>query len=291
MMRAVGCGLLAVTVLLVACGRAAGPEDVALEYGRAIYASDAETAWRLISEADRQVQDKPTFRRQQQALQGLARDVVRQLAGYITATPVTTTITGDRATVTLRFRLPDANAPTVRTLMLDWDEKRLAALSAGAHERIAARLGDLHARAELPAIEGDETIELVREHGRWHVFLNWAGGVHVAFTASVDPALPLDVSVSPSSVVLAPGERVRVTVTAKNTDAHEVTTRVSHRIEPDAEAHHLALLQCPLLLPARLAPGGTEEYDSEYLLLAEVPAGVRAFTVTYRFPAVSARRP
>jgi hypothetical protein len=291
MTRAVGCGLVAASVLLAAFGRAARPEDVALEYGRAIYASDAEAAWRLISEADRQVKDKPTFRRQQQALQGLTRDAVRQLAGYITATPVTTTIAGDRASVTLRFRLPDANAPTVRTLMLDWDEKRLAELSAGAHERLAARLGDLHARAELPAIEGDETIELVREYGRWHVFLNWAGGVRVAFTASVDPALPLDVNVTPSSAVLAPGERVRVTVRAKNTDAHEVTTRVTHRIEPDAEAHHLALLQCPLLLPARLAPGGTEEYDSEYLLLAKVPAGVRAFTVTYRFPAVSARRP
>jgi hypothetical protein len=117
MTRAFGCGRLAASVLLVACGRASGPEDVALEYGRAIYASDAEAAWRLISEADRQVQDKPTFRRQQQALHGLTRDAVRQLAGYITATPVKTTITADRATVTLRFRLPDANAPTVRALM------------------------------------------------------------------------------------------------------------------------------------------------------------------------------
>ena len=49
MTRAFGCGLVAASVLLVACGRAAGPEDVALEYGRAIYASDAEAAWRLSS--------------------------------------------------------------------------------------------------------------------------------------------------------------------------------------------------------------------------------------------------
>jgi hypothetical protein len=283
--------LIIACALLAACGRPVGPEPVALAYGRAMYANDADAAWPLISETDRRVKDEPTFRRQQRDLQGFTRDAVRQLARYVTATPVTTSITGDRATVTLRFRLPDANAPAVRTLMLDWDEHELNTLSAEQRQRIAARLEDLHTRGELPTLEGDETMELVRERGQWQVFLNWAGGVHVAFAAAVDPALPLDVRVSPSSAVLAPGERVRVTVRARNSGTREVTTRVTHRIEPDAEAHHLALLRCPLLLPVRLAPGASDEYESEYILLADAPATVRAFTVAYRFPATQARMP
>lgn len=276
---------IAASVLLAACGRPTGAEDVALAYGRAIYANDAEVAWRLISDADRRVKDEATFRRQQRELQGFTRDAVRQLAGYTTATPVKTTITRDRATVTLRFRLPDANAPAVRRLMLDWDEDELNKLSAADHQRISARLRDLHTRGRVPTIEGDETMELVREAGRWRVFLNWAGGVRVTFTASVDPALPLTVTISPASVVLAPGERVRVSVRARNTGGQEATTRVTHRIEPEAEAYRLALLRCPLLLPVRLAPGGVDEYESEYLLLADTPAAVGTLTVTYRFPA------
>jgi hypothetical protein len=81
---------------------------------------------------------------------------------------------------------------------------------------------------------------------------------------------------------------VRVSVTVKNTGSREITTRVSHRIAPEPDASHLALLQCPLLLPVRLAPGAAQEYESEYMLLADAPAGVKAFTVTYRFPSVGA---
>jgi hypothetical protein len=91
---------------------------------------------------------------------------------YITARPLQTTITGDRASVTLRFRLPDANAPAVRDLMHDWDEGRLNRLAAHDRRRITARLEELHAQGALPTIEGDETMELVREGDGWKVFLN-----------------------------------------------------------------------------------------------------------------------
>jgi cytochrome c oxidase assembly protein Cox11 len=117
------------------------------------------------------------------------------------------------------------------------------------------------------------------------VFLNWAGGVRVTFDAAVDPGLSLDVTISPASIVLARGERVRVSVRATNSGGRELTTRVSHGIEPATEANHLALLQCPLLVPVRLAAGESGEYESEYFLLADVPEGVKGFTVTYRFPA------
>jgi hypothetical protein len=85
---------------------------------------------------------------------------------------------------------------------------------------------------------------------------------------------------------------VRVTVRARNTGRGEVTTRVVHRVEPPHRADALALLQCPLLVPVRLAPGETREFVSEYLLLPDAAADVAALDVVYRFPAgVASRTP
>ena len=284
--------VLSVTVaLLGGCPLTTAPEDVAREYVRSLYANDSEGLWRLISTDDRRVKNEATFRRQQRDFHGFARDALRQLADYMTATPVKVSIAGDRATVTLRFQLLDANAPEILGLLHDWDEDRLSKLTPADRRRIATRLEELLRKGRLPIIEGDQTIELVREAGGWKVFRNWAGGVLVTFSATVDSGLPLDVTVSPSSIALAPGERVRVSIRARNIGGREVMTRVKHRIEPQADANHLALLQCPVLLPTRLGPGAAQEYESEYLLLADVPTGVKAFKVNYRFPAAEASQP
>jgi hypothetical protein len=270
--------------LLASCGRATPPDEVALAYGRAVYANDPEAIWNLVSEADRRAKDEATVRRQQRELRGFVREVVHQLAAFIVASPVRVTINGERASVTLRFRLPDANAPPLKALLHDWDEDRLNALADRERARIRARLAALHRQRTLPLIEGDETIALVREGGGWRVFLDWAGGVRVRFEVAVDPILPLQVTVTPAAAILAPGERLRVTVRATNTGQREITTRVGHRIAPEAQANHLALLQCPLFVPVTLVPRETQEFVSEYLLLADVPADTRALAVTYRFP-------
>ena len=107
--------------------------------------------------------------------------------------------------------------------------------------------------------------------------------MQVRFGTAVDRGQPLEVTVTPASAVLVPGEHIRVTVRARNSDRREVTTRVGHRIEPEAHRSSLALLLCPLFIPVTLAPGEAREFLSEYLLLADVPAAARTFTVTYHF--------
>lgn len=276
--------LVASALLFQACARTEPPEAVALEYGRAVYANDAETIWRLVSAEDRRVKDEATLQRQQRELRPFTREVVGRLASFITATLVKTAAAGNRATVTLTFRLPDANAGAIRALVHDWDEQRLDGLPEAERARIREHLDRLHRDRQLPTIEGDETIELVREAADWKVFLNWAGGVRVRFDAAVDGRVPLEVTITPASAVLAPGERLRVTVRARNPGGREVTTRVGHRIEPETHASYLALLQCPLFVPVTLGPGEAREFASEYLLLGTVPADAKAFGVTYRFP-------
>jgi len=284
--RYVAIGLLALVIggTATGCSRNPGPEEVALTYGRALYAADSDTMWRLLSDADRRQKDFTTFRGQQLALEGFARDALGRLSRHITATSVKTSVTGDSASVTLKFRLPDANAPLISTLMYDWDETRLDRLGDADRTRIRERLDALAREGTLPIVEGDETIELVRENGRWRVFLNWAGAIHVTFAAATDPGMPIDARVTPAATVMAPGERLRVRVTTRNTTAREMTTRVKHRTEPQSAERYLALLQCPLLVPVRLAPGESKDFVSEYLLIADVPPTVKAVTVTYRFP-------
>jgi cytochrome c oxidase assembly protein Cox11 len=165
----------------------------------------------------------------------------------------------------------------------EWDERRLNALSRPEQEAIARELDQLHRAGKIPLLEGEETFELVREGRHWRVFLDWARGVRVRFDTASQAAIPLELTVSPVEVLVKPGERVRVTVRAKNLSAREIVTRVGHRIEPKAEAHSLALLRCPLFFPVTLAPGQVEEFLSEFVLAKDLAPETIRFDVTYVF--------
>lgn len=276
-------GFLAILVLLSGCARETGPEAVALEYGRALYARDLSQAYRFISSEDRRVKDEQTFRQERGAASGFALEVARQVASFIEAAPVEKTISGARATVNLKLRLPNANAPEIAALVFEWDERRLNDLSQTERRQIMKKLDQLHQAQKIPMLEGEETFKLAREGSGWRVFLNWAGGVRIRFRTAMQEVIPLQVAVSPEEILLMPGERVQVTVRAKNLSTRDIVARVHHRIEPKAAADSLALLQCPLFLPVTLEPGQTEEFLSEYFLLKDVPEEAKQFDVTYAF--------
>lgn len=273
-----------VFIVLAGCARSPGPEETALAYGRALYANDGDAIWNLASENDRRAKDLAAFRQQQQIVDGFARELLAQLGEYVTATPVATTVTGDRARVTLKFHLPDANARIISDLAHDWDEKALDALPADGRRRVRAALEKLHRDRAIPVVEGEESFDLVRERAEWRMSLNWADGVHVTFAAVHDPGLPLRIAIEPASTTVTRGERIRVTLSVTNTGDREVESRVQHRTQPESASSHLALLHCPLLIPVRLAPGETRDFVSEYLLLADSPVALKSLDVTYAFP-------
>jgi len=270
-------------LFLVGCARSPAPEDVAVEYGRAIYRYDATAIYRLASAADRRAKDEETVRAQVGGPTGFALDIIRHLALFMEAKPVDTRLSGNRATVSLKLTLPDANAPEIRTLAHDWDETALDALADGERAQVLRKLDELHQRRTLPVVEGQETFELVKEGGGWRLVLDWGGAIPVRFSASTAKTPALDVTTTPAEIRAKPGESFRVTLRAKNVSGHEITTRVGHQIAPEADANFLALLQCPLFLPATFKPGEAKEFVSEYLLLKDTPGRVTAFRVTYEF--------
>jgi Cytochrome c oxidase assembly protein CtaG/Cox11 len=271
-----------IVLLTAACSRVDSPQEVAIAYGKAIYGYDATAIHRLASAADRRARDEAQVQAQLGAPKGFALELSRELASFIVAMPVSSQIVGDRATVTISFRLPDANAPPLPSLAHEWDETVLDALSARDRRAITRRLDELHRRATLPTVEGKETFELVKESDGWHLVLDWAGGVPVRFAASAAQGIPLELSVTPAEVHVKPGQSFRATLRATNVSTRQVTVRVGHEITPKADAHLLALLQCPLFVPVTLEAGESRTFTSEYLLLKET-SETASFGVVYAF--------
>lgn len=279
-------GFVGVSLVLLACVREPGPEEVALRYARALYATDLAEAYRFIASEDRRVKDQATFRRERGEASGFALDVARQLASFIEATPVEKAVRGTRATVRFKIRLPDANAPEIVGLVGEWDERRLNALPRTEREKIPRELDRLREAGRIPMLDGEETFELVREGSAWRVSLNFASGVRVRFQARAPESLALRLTVSPEEARVVPGDRVRVTVRATNLSGQAARARVSHRVEPRTQADSLALLQCPLLMPVTLSAGQSQEFVSEYLVLKDAPQEVKEFRVMYEFAPV-----
>lgn len=282
--------LVGASLVLLGCVREPGPEEIALQYGRALYASDLVEAYRFISVEDRRVKDESGFRRERGEASGFALEVGRQLASFIEATPVEKTVKGERATVRLKLRLPNANAPEIVGLVGEWDERRLNALPPAERTRMLGRLEELRGAGRLPMIEGEETFELVREGSGWRVSLNFASGVRVRFQARAPESLALRLTVSPEEARVVPGDRVRVTVRATNLSGKAARARVGHRVEPRTQADSLALLQCPLFVPLTLPAGESQEFISEFLVLKGVPQEAKEFRVTYEFGSVEQGR-
>lgn len=279
--RQIACLML--LFLLVACGREVAPEEVALEYARALYAQDRTSAYRLLSAQDRAWQTEAAFMAKGDAPTGNALGLTRHLASFIEVASAETRLAGDRAKVRLALRLPSANAPEVTGLVQDWDEAALNALSEKEAEKIRTGLDDLHRSGRLPMLEGEEVFELVRESSGWRMVLHTAGAIRVRFTARILEGLPLQADPREQELRVRSGEPVQMSLRLKNGSGRDVSVRVTHVIEPKDAAPFLVLLQCPLLLPVKIPPRESQEISSSFMIAGNAPARMRDFRVTFAF--------
>jgi hypothetical protein len=274
---------LALVVLATACGREVPPDQVALEYARALYGRDLSRAYRLLSSRDREWKTEAGFVAEGDAPTGNALELSRHLASFIEVASAERKITGDRAEVTLTLRLPNANAPEVAGLVQDWDEAALNALSEQEAERIRTDLAALHRSGRLPTLEGKETFELVKEASGWRLILHMAGAVRIRFTARIPEGFPLQVDPREQELRVRPGEPVQVSLRLRSGSGRDVSVRVSHVIEPEDAAPFLVFLQCPLLLPLTLLPGESKEILSSFMIAGNAPASMQEFRLTFAF--------
>ena len=274
---------LTILFLLVSCGREDPPQQVALEYARALYSRDLSRAYRQLSAQDRAWKTEAVFVAEGDAPTENALALARHLASFIEVASAEGKITGDRAEVKLTLRLPNANAPEVAGLVQDWDEAALNALSETEAERIRKDLDDLHRSGRLPTLEGEEAFELVRESSGWRLVFQTAGAIRVRFTARIPEGLPLQVDPQEQDLRVRSGEPVQMSLRLKNGSGRDVSVRVTHVIEPKDAAPFLVFLQCPLLLPLKLSPRESKEISSSFMIAGNAPAQMREFRVTFAF--------
>ena len=259
------------------------PEDTLKSYIRAIYARDYSAAYRLISATDRKLKSEPQYVQEHGAFSGPALELASTLAALIRFEDLDTTIAGNRATVTFNVVMPDANAPTIRSFLLDFDAQRLQGLSADERAQRAEQLRAMAGNGRLPVLVGeDERWELIREEGRWRLFLNWAGAVEVNFEAVTRAGLRWEFVQLQPMVRAVPGETLQTSYRVKNLADREITGKARHIVIPPADSY-LDIVVCFCFLQQTLDPGEEELLPVVFRVDYDVPDDVQQMQVRYEF--------
>lgn len=257
------------------------PVDIARDYLRATYARNFAEAYDHLASADRQVRDRQSFVRSQGAYDGFTLQVAQKLAGFMTVWAIDERASDGRRSVKIGYRVP---APAeLKDLLLGWDQERLNGLAPERQNQILAELDKRQQAGGLLTVEGQETVELIKEAQDWKVFLNWAAGTRVSLHSKFSESGKLTVRFANTEVMAKSDELFLINVKIKNPSPRNVTFTVSHLIEPQAAADDLQLVECGLLTPTTLAPQQEKEFAMAYLLGANAGGHRREFELTYEF--------
>lgn len=278
-------GLLA--LLMISSARAASaatPEEVLKTYLAAIYARDYTTAYAQIWSEDRTLKTKEEYIQENGAFSGAALELSRTLASHIRYEDLRTTMEGDRAIVTFKAILPDANDPSIDNVVLGFDEHKLAALSASELKAILDTLDAMAKSGRLPVVVGEnERWDLVREGGAWRLFLNWAGAVLVHFEAVTKAGLPWEFAPVQSEVRAKPGETLQTSYRVKNLSDRQITGKAQHILKPAEERGYLEIVTCFCFLQQTLNPGEEQLLPVIFRMNYEVPSSLKEMWVRYEF--------
>jgi hypothetical protein len=258
-----------------------GPFNTVEAYLKNSYARDFKKAYRYISRGDRQLKAERVYVREKGSFSGFPLTVTRKLAQFIELRPLETVREQDgQMRVKVEAKYPDANS--LSPILLEWDEERLNALPSSMQRDILSKLDQMDREGEIKTIVGEEEFTLVKEGTSWRVYLDWAAGVRVSYDAVV-PAESIEAVPVNKSTTIRPNELFTISYRVKNRTAQAISTRITHRIEPDELSQHLDIIDCALLLPVELRPGEESEFSTTYLVRGDLPEGAKELNVTYDF--------
>ncbi len=260
----------------------ATPEDVLKSYLEAVYSRNYPAAYELISYEDRKLKTKEDYVREHGAFSRAAQKVAHALAAYIRYERLRSVIQGNRATVTFKAILPNANDPAIEALALGFDEGRLAELSAADRKGILEKLDEMERAGRLPMIAGeDEKWELIREEGTWRIFLNWAGAVVVRFTGVVKARLPWTFDPIQPVVRAMPGETLQTFYRVKNLSPWTIVGKARHVLNP--AGGYLQIVTCFCFIEQALKPGEARDLPVVFRVSGNAPKSIKEMQVRYEF--------
>ena len=240
------------------------PLEAARSYLKAIHARDYREAYRFISSADRIVFDQASYLQSQVALGGFTIQLAKQLAADMQIRVIERENKDTRARLTLDYKIPAADE--LSSLLHNWDQEKLNALSGAEQKRIIDALKNMKQARNMITTEGRETFNLVQENGHWKIFLDWASGTKVSFAAVVPPNDTIEVAVLRRTLFAGMDEPFQTSLKVRNRGQREVVARIDHRIEPKEFTDRIAMIACGFLRPLTLNPGEEREVSSAYLL-------------------------
>ena len=285
-----GAAVIAVVLWAGFAGAGTGEEDIAQRrdlvsrYLKAVYAQDYAEAYQYISRRDRQAKSEAAYLRENPSFTGAAAELTRGLAERIEVGPLSGEIQGDSTTVRFPISLPDANSAELQELFAGFDPDVLNRLAPEKRRQILASLDEMSRTGRLPAVTGEESLELLREDGRWTVFQNWGDAVKVFFHAEVKEGLPWTFEPVQKMVLAQPGETLHAAYRARNLSDRTVTGKARHLDTPkEAAARYFNVIQCFCFLRETLKPGQEKELPLVFRVDWDVPRENREFHVTYQF--------
>jgi hypothetical protein len=280
-----GCGLLTLPPFYLLQAERRVPQDeaqrVVQDYLKAAYAHDFKKAYGLISAQDREQKNESMYLREKGPFSGFSLEVARKLANLIEARAIQTSTDGAQQRIRLGLRLPDANS--LAPLLLDWDEDRLNALPKTVQRNILDEIDKLRRNRELKMVDGEEDFVLVKEGPSWQVFLDWAAGLRITYSALVPNAGSLEAVPLTKETMVRPSEIFTVTYAVKNRSSKPIATRIVHRIEPQELQQYLDIVECALLLPVKLSAEQEAEFSTTYMVRSDLPDTAKKLNITYEF--------
>lgn len=262
------------------------PQVVVQQYVASVYAHDYSRAYELISGADKAVKSQEEYLRENRPFTRFTLEAARQLATYIEYPEIQTESQGGRATVTVKFIVPDGNAEEVKEILFP-DSGALASqedeLSEAERRTLLAKLDQLHESGQIPTFEGEQTFELVQEQGQWRIVENWAETVRVHFSAEVKHGLPWEFEPVQEVVLAKPGETLQAVYRVKNLSDQLVTAKARHIDKPEEYTDFLEVIQCFCFIQQTLKPGEAAELPLVFRVEWDTPDEVKDFYVHYEF--------
>lgn len=261
------------------------PTDVAKAFYRASYARDFGAAYAHVSMLDKHVTDQAGYVYGQQSFSGFALELAKKIAERIELQIIEREITAARARLTLHYKVPAADE--LASLLFNWDQKKLNALPRAEQRRITDAV--INGAGNLINIEGRETFNLIKENGRWRIFLDWASAINVSFNAILPLDNPVEVEFLKRGIFASKDEPFQSNLKLRNHGQNTVLARIDHRIEPEEYAGDIAMVACGFLRPLTLRPGEEREVSSAYLLDPGFFKN-KALSITYVFNVETASR-
>ena len=246
------------------------------------YARDFKKAYQYISLGDRQLKSERVYIREKGSFSGFPLAVTRKLSEFIELQPLEASREQDRQMrLKVEAKYPDANS--LSALLLDWDEERLNALPSSMQREILSTLDRMNRAGEIETIEGEEEFTVVKEGRSWRVYLDWAAGIRVSYDAVVPPTESIEAVPINKATTIRPSELFTIAYRVKNRTAQTISTRITHRIQPNELSQYLDIIDCALLLPVELRAGEESEFSTTYMVRGDLPEGTKELNVTYDF--------